>query len=86
MPNRKKIRERGKIRFSEYFKELNEGDKVSIVKERSEASSFPKRIQGRTGVVIGKKGKSYIINLKELNKEKIFIIKPIHLKRLRMTK
>ena len=82
MSNRKKIKERGKIRFSEYFKILNEGDKVSVVKERSETSSFPKRIQGRTGVVIGKKGRSYIVNLKELNKEKSFIIKPIHLKKL----
>jgi len=30
MAGRKKIRERGKVRFSEYFKELKEGDKVAL--------------------------------------------------------
>ena len=29
MAKRKRIRERGKVRFSEYFKELKEGDKVA---------------------------------------------------------
>lgn len=83
MVRRKPIRERGKIRFSEYFKSLNEGDRVSVIREKSEMKdNFPKRIQGRTGIVVGKRGKSYIVNLKEINKEKQFIIKPIHLKKL----
>ena len=82
MVRRKPVRERDKIKFSEYFKVLNEGDKVAVVRERSETGSFPKRIQGRTGVVTGKRGASYIVNLKELNKAKTFIIQPIHLKKI----
>ena len=83
MVRRKTVRERGKFRFSEYFKSLKEGDKVAVVREMSEnKDNFPERIQGRVGKVVGKRGKSYIVNLKELKKEKQFIIKPIHLKRL----
>jgi ribosomal protein L21E len=44
---------------------------------------FPKRIQGRTGIIKEKRGKSYIIKLKDLKKEKIFIINPIHLKKIK---
>ena len=80
MAKRKSVRERGKIRFSEYFKTLNEGDRVAIVKEKSVANNLPKRVQGRTGIVAGKRGNSYIIKVKDLNKEKEFIVGPIHLK------
>lgn len=75
--------ERGKIRFSEYFKIFKPGDRVAVKKEQSVASSFPKRIQGRTGVVESKRGFSYVIKLKELSKDKTFIIAPIHLKRIK---
>ena len=80
MVRRKSVRERGKIRFSEYFKSLKEGDRVAVKAERSISNNLPKRIQGRTGVITGKRGRSYIVSLKELNKEKTFIIHPIHLK------
>lgn len=83
MAGRKKIKERGKLRLSEYFKELHPGDSVAVKKEQSISSSFPQRIQGRTGIIEGKRGKSYVVKLKELNKEKTFIIAPIHLKRIK---
>jgi len=87
MVRKKSVRERGKLRFSEYFKVLKEGDRVAVVREKAETKdAFPKRIQGRTGVVVGKRGGSYLVNLKELNKEKQFIIKPVHLKRLGVIK
>jgi len=37
------------------------------------------RIQGRNGIVIGKKGSAYIIKIKEGGLEKDHIIAPIHL-------
>jgi len=39
-------------------------------------------MSGRTGIVIGKRGRSYIVNIKDFNKEKTFIVPPIHLKRI----
>ena len=82
MVRRKKVRTRGKLQLSRYFQELKEGDSVAIVKEKSVASAFPKRMQGRTGVIEGIRGRSKIIKVKDQNKEKRFIIKPIHLKKI----
>ena len=82
MVRHKRIRERGKIRFSEYFKELKEGDRVALKREWSINVGFAKRMSGRTGVIIGKRGRSYIVNIKDFNKEKTFIVPPIHLKRI----
>lgn len=82
MADRKSIRTRGKIQLSRYFQELKKGDSVSVVKEKSLASSFPKRLQGRTGKVDRRIGKSYLVKIKDQTKEKEFIISPIHLKKI----
>ena len=86
MVRRKKVRERGKIKLSEYFKELKTGDTVAVKKEKSIVGSFPQRIQGRTGIVEGKRGTGYLVKLKEFSKEKLFIIPAIHLKRIKTEK
>jgi large subunit ribosomal protein L21e len=82
----KQIRERGKIRFSEYFKELKEGEIVGVVNEASIPFSFSKRIIGKTGKIVGSKGKYKLVQLMDGNKEKEYIIHPIHLKKLNTSK
>jgi large subunit ribosomal protein L21e len=59
------------------------GDLVAIFAERSEKIDFPKRLQGRTGVVVGKRGRANIVKIKDQTKEKEFIIKSIHLKKIK---
>lgn len=86
MSKRKKIRTRGKLRLSRYFQELKKGDFVAVIKEKSIKSSFPTRLQGRTGMVEAKRGKAYVVKIKDQNKEKQFIIEPIHLKKIKQTK
>ncbi len=81
----KNVREKGKVRLSEYFKKLKEGDRVSVVRELTMRKNFPDRIQGRAGVVEGKRGKAYIVRINDINKEKVYIIEPIHLKKLKAT-
>ena len=82
MVRRKKIRTRGKFSLSRYFQELKEGDRVAVVKERAVQAAFPIRMQGRTGVVIGKIGTAYDLEINDFNKPKRYIIKPIHLKKI----
>jgi ribosomal protein L21E len=82
MAGKKKVRTRGKIQLSRYFQKLKEGDSVAVIREKSVNSSFPVRLQGRTGVVIEKRGRSYVVKFQEKRTEKRFIIEPIHLKRL----
>ena len=79
----KKVREKGKIKLSEYFKSLEKGDRVSIIREMSLNKNFPDRMQGRTGIVEGKRGKSYVVRIKDINQIKRYIVEPIHLKKLK---
>jgi len=81
MVQRKDIRTRGKLQLSRFFQKLEKGDTVSVVRNVSVKSSFPLRLQGRTGVVEDSRGKFYIIRIMENSKEKKFLIEPIHLKK-----
>ena len=82
MVGRKKIKTRGKLSLSRYFQNLKEGDRVSIAREPSVASSFPKRMQGRTGTVENRRGRTYMVKIKDHEKEKRYLIAPIHLKKM----
>lgn len=86
MTDRKPIRTRGKLQLSRYFQKLNDGDYVAVSREKAVPSSFPHRIQGNTGVVEGKRGKAYLVKIREGNREKIRLIEPIHLKKIKQIK
>ncbi len=86
MVKRKAVRTRGKLQLSKYFQEFKEGDAVAVIKEKSIKSSFPVRLQGRTGIIETKRGKSYMVKIKDQTKEKQFIIEPVHLKKIKQIK
>jgi large subunit ribosomal protein L21e len=83
MIKRKQVTQRGKVRLSEYFKNLAEGDRVAIVRELSEEPKFPYQLQGRSGVIAGRRGRAYVVKMKDFNQEKTHIIHAIHLKKLK---
>jgi large subunit ribosomal protein L21e len=83
MAKGKPVREKGKLKLSRYFQKFEKGDNVSVVREISLAADFPKRFQGRTGVVEGMQGRSVVIRIKDQNKEKTLIVPPIHLKKIK---
>jgi ribosomal protein L21E len=80
--NRKQIRTRGKLQLSRYFQDLKNGEKVSVIKEHAIPSTFPKRLQGRTGTIEGKRGRTLMVKIKDQEKEKRFLIAAIHLKKI----
>ena len=82
----KKIRTRGKLQLSRYFQKLETGEAVAVIKEPSIPTSFPKRLQGKTGFVENKRGKAYMVKIKDQSKEKRFLIEPIHLKKIKQIK
>jgi len=83
MIKRKQLKTHGKINLSNYFQEFKEGDKVTVIREHALRPKFPKQIQGRTGIVQSKRGTYYIIKMNDLNKEKTYIIHPVHLRKLK---
>jgi len=78
---RKSPRERGAVpSLSKLMREYREGDKVSIKINPSVHSGMPhRRYQGKTGVILGVRGKSYEVKVKLGDKEKILVIRPEHL-------
>ncbi|MSS74249.1 50S ribosomal protein L21e [Candidatus Pacearchaeota archaeon] len=83
MLTHKALRTKGKLSLTKYFQKFKEGDYVAIVRELTmQSPGFPKRIQGRTGIVIGTKGSSYVITIKDYDRAKQYIVKPIHLRRI----
>jgi ribosomal protein L21E len=83
MTRRKSVRTRGKLQLSRFFQKLKKGDFVSVVREKSLKANFPKRLQGKTGIVEKKQGKVFIVKLKDINKSKQYLIEPIHLKKVK---
>jgi len=82
MLKRKRIRERGKIPFSKFFQKFKEGDYIAVVRELNQTAGFPKKLQGRTGKILGKRGSSYVIEVNDQKMVKQYIIKPVHLKKI----
>lgn len=83
MIKRKSQREHGKISLSAYFQKFKKGDRVGVVRELSLNPKFPEQMQGRSGVIESKRGNSYLVKINNLNKEKTYIIHPVHLKKLK---
>ena len=75
------MKEKGKFSLTRFFQKFKSGDAVAIVKNLGFKFGYSKRTQGRTGRVIKKRGAAYEIEVKDLNKPKRYIIKPIHLKK-----
>lgn len=82
MLKRKNVKKQGKLELSKYFQEFKSGERVAIVREHSLNPAFPKRMQGKTGMVIGMRGNSYLIKIRDGNMIKMHIIKPANLKRI----
>jgi len=76
----KKIRDKGKIKLSSYFRVIEDGERVAVVDERGVRMSFPQRLRGMSGKVKGSRGKFKEVEIKDGGKLKLFIIHPVHLK------
>ena len=83
MGKTKRIESSARPGLSRVFQEFKEGEPVAVIKEPSVESRFPLRLQGLTGTVKDKRGKSYIVEIKTQDKMKRFLIEPVHLKRIK---
>lgn len=79
---RKSIRERGAIpRLSLLMIEYKVGDKVHIVPNPAVHEALPhRRFVGKTGTVIGRRGRAYLVEVFSGNKMKVLITVPEHLR------
>ncbi|MFC2175300.1 50S ribosomal protein L21e [archaeon] len=79
---RKGHREKGMQPVNQYLQKFAVGDSVhiSIVASEPKGMPFP-RFNGRTGVVQGKQGDAYQVKIKDGDKDKLLMIRPVHLKK-----
>ena len=79
----KKTKNKGKISLTRYFAVFKQGDKVCLsVEPAVQTGRYHMRYHGKIGRIRNKQGKCYEVAVKDCSKEKIFIVHPIHLKRL----
>jgi len=83
MLKHKRIREKGKLSLGRYFQELKPGQRVAIVRNLSYKANFPSRLQGKTGTIIETRGKAFVVSLMNGRKEKKFILKREHIKKIK---
>ncbi len=76
-------RERGFPPVNRFLKEFEIGEKVVIDVEPSMREGIPhRRYQGKVGVVVGRRGRAYLVDVRVgRRKVKHLIVPPIHLKR-----
>lgn len=64
-----------------FLQNFEEGQNVVIFQEPSSHRGMPfPRFKGKSGVVVGKRGNSYIVRIADGNKVKTIISRPEHLK------
>jgi large subunit ribosomal protein L21e len=80
---REKYRRSVRTSINEFFRQFEIGDRVVIDVNSSSQSGMPfRRFQGLSGIVIEKRGKSYLLKIKDGNKTKTITANPEHLKKM----
>jgi len=73
-------RERGKTTLSKVLYNYEEGDKVVVKINPSVHKGMPhRRFHGRVGVVVTKRGRSYVVHVSQGDATKEVIVRPEHL-------
>jgi large subunit ribosomal protein L21e len=79
---KKNVKDKGKISIRNYLQTFKEGDKVLLKAEPAKQNGmYFRRYHGKTGVIIGKQGTNYKINIKDNDKTKQVLVHPVHLKK-----
>lgn len=77
---KKEPRERGKMRLSKLLYEYQPGNRVVIKIDPAVQKGMPhRRYHGKVGVVIDKRGRSYIVSVTQGEAVKEIIVRPEHL-------
>ncbi|MFC1728529.1 50S ribosomal protein L21e [Nanoarchaeota archaeon] len=78
----KSARTKGKLSLSKYFQTFKPGEKVALKAEPSvQKGMFGRRFAGKIGVVDSKRGNCYMVKIKDIGKEKLVVVHPVHLKK-----
>ncbi|MFH1474029.1 MAG: 50S ribosomal protein L21e [Candidatus Aenigmatarchaeota archaeon] len=78
---RKRFKNERKATVNQFMRKFELGDKIVIDIESSSSKGMPfRRFQGRTGKVVGQRGRAYLIEIKDGNMVKKIATNPEHIK------
>jgi large subunit ribosomal protein L21e len=77
---RKRVREKG-INLRKFLQDFEVGQRVIIDIEPASQKGMPHpRYQGRSGIVVGRKGRAFLVQIRDGSKVKTLITRPEHLR------
>ncbi len=78
---KKSPRMRGKVSIRRMLQEFDVGDTVQLLAEPAvQRGMYFMRFHAKHGVIAGKRGKAYLVEIKDFHKKKQLIVLPVHLK------
>ncbi|HOX34304.1 MAG TPA: 50S ribosomal protein L21e [Methanoregulaceae archaeon] len=78
---KKELRRRGLPPVTSVIQKFEVGQNVHIVCEPSIQKGMPhRRFHGKTGTVLGQRGRAWVLAIRDGNSEKVVIARPQHLK------
>lgn len=73
---------KGRISIARYLQEFSPGERVSLnIEPSAHKGGFEPKFQGKSGIIVGKQGKCYHVEIKDYSKKKRLVIHPVHLTR-----
>ncbi len=80
---KKTHRTKGKISVTKYLLDFQPGDKVILKNEPGvQKGTYHMRFHRKYGIVQKKQGTCYVVKIKDINKEKLLVLHPIHLEKI----
>ncbi|MDD1766444.1 MAG: 50S ribosomal protein L21e [Candidatus Methanomethyliaceae archaeon] len=77
---RKKHRERGLSPINRILRDYAEGERVTVKIDPSTVKGMPhRRFHGRTGIIVCKRGRAYVVKMYMGGYEKVIIARPEHI-------
>lgn len=78
---KKDLRTRGLTPVTRLIQVFEEGQRVHIVCDSSTQKGMPhRRFHGKTGTVVGRQGRAWVLTIKDGNKTKTVVSRPQHLR------
>jgi len=79
---KKPLREKGKLSITKYLQEFKVNEKVTLLADPAvQKGIYARRFHGKRGIITGKQGKCYIVEVKDQHLSKSLIIHPVHLRK-----
>jgi large subunit ribosomal protein L21e len=78
----KELRQKGKISLTKFFQNFEEGDKVTLLVESAyQRGMYHRKFYGKAGLVKGKQGECFLVEIVDGKTKKQVIVHPVHIKK-----